>query len=271
MDEVFGPAAVAIANDDLGDLADLLRDDPSLATKRSSCGHPTLLQLVACEERNIRNPARVANLLVDAGAPTEEPLIAAAGCESWEVLRTLVERGVPVDRVDGWSALDESLYWDNKEIAGFLIEHGARPRSLRAAAALGSIDELESFFVDGALTEGAGPVRSPFADTVPIDTASDAQHIIDNAFVSAVNSDQRSTAELLLERGARVNATPPGFHWRGTALHAAAWRGSRPLVEWLLSVGANPAIRDGMVNSDAVGWAKHHGHEDLVGILRVGH
>ena len=65
----------------------------------------------------------------------------------------------------------------------------------------------------------------PFDDTVPDELANDPQSILDHAFVMSVNCGNREVAETLLGRGAEVNATPPGYHWRGTALHAACWRG----------------------------------------------
>jgi len=83
----------------------------------------------------------------------------------------------------------------------------------------------------------------------------------------AVDNGRREAAELLLRRGAEVNAKPPGFQWHGTALHAAAASGDRALVEWMLSVGADPTITDGMVGSNAAGWATHHGHDELLELL----
>jgi hypothetical protein len=54
----------------------------------------------------------------------------------------------------------------------------------------------------------------------------------------AINAGQREAAERLLNEGVNVNAKPPGYHWRGTALHVA-------------------------------GWAVHHGHRELVELLTV--
>ena len=52
-----------------------------------------------------------------------------------------------------------------------------------------------------------------------------------------------------------------------TALHAACWRGDAELVAWLCAIGADPTIRDGLVDADAAGWATHHGHPELLSIL----
>lgn len=67
----------------------------------------------------------------------------------------------------------------------------------------------------------AGPIRSPFPDTVPNEVANNHAAIVDNAFVMAINNGCGETARQLYRRGARVNAKAPGYHWHGTALHAA--------------------------------------------------
>lgn len=258
MDEEFGPAALAIFTGNLDQLSELLKADPRLATRRSLVSHPTLLQLVACEEPNIADPVGAARLLVDAGAATSLPLVSAAGCDSRAVAEFLLDADVGVDGEDLWTPLDEALYWANADMAAFLVERGATIRALSTAAGLGEL---------GAARLGDGPIGSPFVDTVPPERADDPQAIVDHAFVMAVNNGRRRAAEELLRRGAEISATPPGYHWHGTALHAAAWRGDRELAEWLLGEGADPTIRDGLANSDAIGWANHHGHPELVEVL----
>ena len=107
-------------------------------------------------------------------------------------------------------------------------------------------------------------IGSPFPDTIPEGLAHDPDSILDHAFAMAVNAGRQNAAAILLDAGAAINAKPPGYHWHGTALHAAVWRGDRELVEWLLERGADPEIRDGLADSDAAGWANHHGHPGLV-------
>ena len=268
MDEAFGPAALAIYAGDIDELRGLLAADEGLATRESSVSHPTLLQLVACDEAAIAKPVEAAEVLVDAGAPTHLPLVAAAGCGSRRVLEFLLDRGVPIDGEDpAWTALDEAVYWAHAEIAGFLVGRGARVRALSTAAGLGDSAAIDRFLPDGELAPDAGPIGSPFSDTIPRELANDPGSILDHAFVMAVNAGQQLCAARLLGEGGNVNAKPPGYHWRGTALHAAVWRGDRDLVVWLLEQGADPEIRDDMVGSDAVGWAKHHGHLELVELL----
>ncbi|MBX2799986.1 MAG: ankyrin repeat domain-containing protein [Myxococcales bacterium] len=269
MDAVFHPAVAAILTDDLDGLSALLDDDPSLVSRRSSCSHPTLLQMVACEAGRLPNAEAAARILVDAGAPLAEPLMAAASVDAREVLRFLLSRGAALDGHGPWRPVDEALYWNHLALAQELLQRGSAMGTLRVAAGLGLLDALDAFFADGALRPEAGPVASPFPDTVPAELASDPQQVLDHALVMAVNNGQRHAAEELLQRGAAVNAAPIGFHWRGTALHAACWRGDVSLVQWLVAQGADPSARDGMegIGADALGWAQHHGHPDVVAYL----
>lgn len=271
MDEEFGPAALAIVGGDTEGLRSLLAEDAELAARRSSVGHPTLLQLVACEASQLPNPIDAARVLVEAGAVLGPPLIAAAGCNSSTIVELLLDAGADIDAgfddERPWTPLDEAIYWCQNDIAARLLERGARVRAMSTAAGLGDVFAMNEFFDENRPTIDAGPIGSPFPDTVPPELAQDPQAISDHAFVMAVNAGQAATAEALLARGASVNATPPGYHWRGTALHAACWRGDRDLVGWLLDAGADPNIRDGLADSDAVGWARHHGHDHLLDLF----
>lgn len=267
MDPEFGTAAIAIYTGDIGALKDELAAHPELVTKRSSCSHPTLLQFIACDGNDIVEPVASARLLVELGAETWPPVVAAAGCNTLAVLEFLIDHGAAFDRADVWNPLEEALYWSNDETVELLLRRGAKVRSLAAAAGLGDEAALDRLLDGDLLHADAGPIRSPFAETVPEHLASDPASIVDHAFVMAVNCGQTEAAVRLLAAGARVNEAPPGYHWQGTALHAAAWRGDREPVAWLLSVGADPTVRDGLANSDFAGWATHHGHPELLELL----
>lgn len=185
----------------------------------------------------------------------------------------MLERGTPVDGVASWTPLDEAIYWCQTDIARDLAGRGASMARLRRAAGLGDMDAIDGFFdAAGQLIAMAGPIASPWGQEGAIDGGDASQNILDHAFVMAVNTRQADAATTLLARGARINAKPPGFHWNGTALHAACWRGDRDLVDWLLDEGADPSITDDMdgVGVDAIAWARHHGNDHLIPLLEAG-
>jgi ankyrin repeat protein len=74
-----------------------------------------------------------------------------------------------------------------------------------------------------------------------------------------------STTAVLLEAGMDPNRRDPDG---ATALHHAAWRGDRPLVELLLAEGADPAILDRTHTSAPLGWADHNHQTEIVDLLR---
>lgn len=264
MDPEFETAAMAIYTGDLDALDRELTANPELVTARSSCSHPTLLQLVACEASDLVDPVGAARLLVERGAETWSPVVAAAGCNSAGVLEYLIDAGAAYDRHDVWTPLEEALYWNSSDTIEVLVERRAPIRSLAAAAGLGQLDAVEQFLDGDPLRSDAGPIRSPFPDTVPHELADQPQAIVDHGFVMAANTGRLDAAKRLHGAGAQVDERPPGYHWHGTALHAACWRGDLPMVTWLRSVGADPTIRDGLADADAPGWATHHGHPELL-------
>ena len=77
--------------------------------------------------------------------------------------------------------------------------------------------------------------------------------------------------ELLAGLGFDVNAkgrsdAPAKDPWE-TALHVAAMEGNLGLAQSLLSLGADPDIRDERFNSTPLGWAWHFGQEQLIELL----
>lgn len=268
MDSAFHPAVALLLTGDLAGLRALLGSEPDLARRRSSCGHPTLLQMVACEAHHLSDPLGATALLVEAGAELTAPLVAAASVDARGVLVFLLDHGVPIDADTPWTPLDEALYWRHLELASLLVERGAQVGSLRATSGLGLSKDILRFFEGSCLRPGSGPILSPFMDTIPPGRARNPQDVIDNAFVMAAQNGWPDCAEALLSMGAVVNAKPPGFHWRGAALHAAVWHGDAAMVRWLVDRGADPTLRDDLVGADAVGWATHHDHLHLVPMLK---
>jgi ankyrin repeat protein len=91
----------------------------------------------------------------------------------------------------------------------------------------------------------------------------DPRDVINNALVYACMHNHVDAARLLLQKGAQVNAIPPGFDFSGTALHYAALNGHRQMVDLLIAHGAKANIKDKKVHSTPAGWAEHGGHAEL--------
>ena len=287
MEAKFHPAIAAIKSGDLEKFKALIAEDPSLATARSSKSHPTLLQCVALDGKDKPNNVEMARVLIDAGAEANEPLGAAASIDNRAVAELLLDHGAAIDGTGGWSPLEEALYWNNRNVISLLLERGAKIQNLRTAAGLGRTDLIESYFdADGSLKPEAGKINWPWGGLETITCSSndrkikkslldqlnswsqDRQGIVNNAFVFACMHGHIDAAKLLLDKGAEINAIPGGFDYAGTGLHYAALNGHRAMVEFLLSHGADPNVKDTKVDSTPAGWAEHGGHPELLDLLR---
>lgn len=287
MDAKFRPAMAAIAADDLETFKAIIKQDPTLATSRSSRSHPTLLQCVALDGKDKPNNVRMAQVLIDAGAELNEPLLAACSMNNRAIVRLLLDQGGAIDGTGGWSPLEEALYWNSRDVMTLLLERGAAVHNLRIAAGLGRTDLIEGYFTaNGSLKPEAGKIDWPWGDLETIKCSSlgktvrqgladrvnewsqDQQGIINNAFIYACMHGHINAAELLLQRGAEINAIPGGFDYAGTGLHYAALNGHRAMVEFLLQKGADREVKDTKVGSTAAGWADHGGHPEIRDLLR---
>ncbi len=274
MDLKFLPAALAIRKGSPGLLEAALRLAPQLAAARSSCGHPTLMQCLALDglRHSSEVQTRMAVALLERGSPVNEPLVATASVGNLVVAQILMAEGAAIDGdpavLGGWTPLEESLYWGSNDIAELLLGRGAAIPSLRAAAGLGRVDEMLSFFDEtGSLRAGAGGINSPFGVLEDDRCQQGDQQIVDNALAYAAMSGCSGAAEFLLDRGANVGTFPVGFHFRGTALHWAAIRGHQAMCELLLERGADPASEDLTIRRTPAGWAAHEGHKELAEFL----
>jgi ankyrin repeat protein len=283
MDAKFHPAIAAIKSADLNRLKELVNNDPSLATARSSRSHPTLLQCLALDSLDVPNKVELAKVLIDAGAEINGPLGAAACIDNVEITALLLDYGGAIDGDGGWSPLEEALYWKNQGVIDLLLERGASVHNLRMAAGLGRLDLIETFFLsDGSLKPEAGKIDWPFGELEKSNLnckikeelqakvaawSDDSQAIINNAFIYACIHNQVDAVKLLLKKGAQINAIAPGFDYSGTPLHNAALHGHRELVEFLIERGADVKIKDTKVGSTAAGWAEYGGHPELKNYL----
>jgi ankyrin repeat protein len=270
MDPRFHPAEAAIAGGDLERLAALLTADPDLATARSTCSHPTLLQCLVLTMPPADSLDAMIDLLAHHGAELTDPLIAACSIGNVRAATKLLDLGAAIDGNGRWSPLEEALYWGNEGCVDLLLARGAASPNLRTAAGLGRVDEIRRCFdASGALTPAAGEIASPwFRKLAPEEIRRDPLQILTNALVYAAAWGHDEAVDLLLDRGAQVNFIPAGFDFSGTALHYAALNGRRVMIDHLLRRGADPSVRDTKIGKLPEDWADHAKHHALAEYLR---
>jgi len=147
VDAMFDPGISAIESGDVDRLRALVLADARLATSRSSTSHPTLLQCLVLDARDIPNQIEMARILIDAGADINGPLYACASCNNVTVAALLLDCGAAIDGSGSWSPLEEALYWNSQGVIDLLVQRGASIHNLRIAAGLGRVDVMKAFFV----------------------------------------------------------------------------------------------------------------------------
>jgi ankyrin repeat protein len=270
MDARFHPAQALLAGGDVEGLATLLAHDPELAWLRSQHSHPTLLQCLVLTMPPVSALEDLIDLLARHGAELTDPLIAASGVDNLRAVVRLLDLGADIEGNGGWSPLEEALYWGNEATVSLLLERGAPVNNLRTAAALGDLERIVRCFDEtGKPNALAGEVAWPFMKMpIPEAVRRDPKQIIGNALVYAAAWGRSETVTYLLGLGAQVNFIPAGFDFAGTALHYAALRGLRSMVDQLLSEDADPALPDTKIGKLAEDWAAHDGHADIAEHLR---
>mgnify|MGYP003339656565 CR=1 FL=1 len=165
---------------------------------------------------------------VDASEPRggQTALMWAAAATHPDVVRTLVElgAGVGVRTV----VTDELIYNGFR----YVTAPPANPDGIIVNTKRGGFTPL--LFTAQQGDAGSAAVLLAAGANVRDTDASGA-----SALVIATHSGHRDVAQLLIDRGADVNAAGAGY----TALHAAVLRGDHALVKALLAKGANPNAR----------------------------
>jgi hypothetical protein len=205
--------AQLVIDGDVEGLRAALAADPGLARARPD-GRRTLLHMVVDWPGHRPDGVAMIHALVEAGADVnarfvgahaETPLHWAASADDVEALDALLDAGADVEArggvIGGGTALDDAWAFGQWRAARRLVERGARP-TLLAAAALG----------------------------LPLVGDGDVTH----AFWAACHGGQRAAAEALLARG----ADPCWVGWDGLTPEAAARRsGHEGLAEWVAAGG----------------------------------
>ncbi len=219
---------------DLERLAQLLHDNPSLATAHIGT-YPdgmsrTLLHAATDWPGHYPNNPQVVQLLIDAGADvdarftgphTETPLHWAASCDDVDVLDVLLDNGADIEArgavIAGGTPIADATAFGQWNAARRLIERGAESNMFESAT-LGLLDRIEPLF------ESESPPPPDFVTA---------------AFWGACHGGQLATAKYLLDRGAELDWVSS---WDSTTpLDAARRNEADEVVTWLVGLGAREA------------------------------
>ena len=258
----FEAAVEAVITGDVTTLERLLQTHPDLIQARSTRRHhSTLLHYVGANgiegfrQRTPGNAVRVAEILLDAGADIDAmagmyggsdtlSLVATsihpvtAGVQN-ELMAFLLSRGASVRNATGpaaWSTLINACHANGRPGAAEFLANRADTLDLEAAAGVGRLDLVESFFnADGTLR----------AD------ASGAQ--MKDGFTWACEYGRAEVVDFLLQKGMAVDAKLR--HHGQTGLHWAAYGGHADTVRVLLQRNAPVDAKDDAFDGTALGWA----------------
>jgi ankyrin repeat protein len=177
----------------------------------------------------------------------------AAKYNQVERLKLLVERGVDVNGIDNRlqrTPYELAVLNGNKEIAEYLIEHGA------TISQLSDLDE----FAAACLTADADRARSLLRkDPTLVGRLGDDRAEL---LQLAAERDRQNAIGLMAELGFNLNERR-----RTTALHHAAMSGHLEMAKLLIELGADPTIRDTEFNARPIGWAKYGEHTEVAEFL----
>ena len=310
--EPFARAYRAIEAHDVERLPALLDRFPELVGARGTNGNDLLgMAGATCDERLVAILLERGADVTRANAHGWTPLHQAAYSNLPAMARMLLDAGARTDvsaRGDGGTPLVVALFWGNRETAELLAEHDLAPGNLRVAAGLGRLDLLDELIdARGNLAPEAGAHRGfyrPHSGFPAWQPSGDDAEVRDEALTWAARNGRVEALELLIERGASVEADVyrgtalswaaacgrvavirrlvelgadpsrrttfggPGHGEGTTALHLAAQNGDMDAIRALLELGADPTLRDGLYDGTPAGWAEHGGHAAAAELLR---
>jgi ankyrin repeat protein len=296
LDPAVQGVIAAVRAGDLERLHEVLRTDPSAANPRwvraKSAPHPIpndSIPLFCASEAVFNGTNRIGQVddivraLVDAGADVEiergTPLTAAVSYNVLDAARVLLEAGARVDgnEADG-APMAYALFFGFTAMSELLARFHAK-LDLRFAAGLGRLDVMQQFFrPNGALESFAGALADPYETRFRCERT-DA-NVLSQALLFACLNNRLEAADLLLRRGADINALVPGIPVKLTILHklvdfevgameeAIDIETRRlPAVPVLLERGASLTVRDEQYQATAIDWAHYQGRELMLQMM----
>ena len=248
----------------------LLAADPSLLEQRY-LGH-RLLEAVAQPdvfgERlgvALGVDRRCVEVLIEAGAGLEVPLILAGCFNHVELIELLLEHGADIETTEIWgiTPLVSALYHGAREAAAVLSARKITPFALWVAAASGHEELLDGFLDgEGGLRPEAAAHRPNLADVgwPPAPPRGDGPEVIlAEAFVESCHNGRERSAAWLLGRGVDVDAAP---YLGLTGLHLAVLSGYLHMVELLVERSADLTLRDEVHGETPLEWAARLAERD---------
>jgi ankyrin repeat protein len=215
------------------------------------------------------------------------PLHGAAGGGHLDIVKLLLRAGADVNLQETWKSmppkgtpLENAAARGHLNICKLLVKYGADLNKvgdftpLRAAAAHGQSQIVRFLLRAGAhiappsILRVAVWARNKETVRLLIEAGADVHSADDDGRTLLHIAAPHKTAEimkLLLKAGIEVDRATKGTN--ETALHLAAQRGGKAVVEALLEAGAAPK-RKGLKGKDAVQWAKTYGRKDIADFIK---
>ena len=259
----FERAVDAIVTGDSEALERTLMEHPDLIRARSARSHHSMLLhyvgangVESWRQRTPRNAVQIAEILLNAGAEVDAAAdMYKGGCTTLGLVATschprdaglqqplidiLIAGGARLDAVAGGNGsriVNSCLANGRPEAAEYLAQRGA-PLDLEAAAGIGALDRVQSFF------DADGSLKPP---------ATLAQ--LKDGFTWACEYGRTDVVEYLLDRGVNAGEVLPRPH-KQTGLHWAAYCGHVHTVKALLKRHPPLDVRDASFNATPLGWA----------------
>lgn len=216
------------------------------------CGDERLVAEILAAEPNLVN---------EAGELGKRALHEAAEYDQAAIAERLLAAGADPEARSDWgqTPFEWAANMGSSHVADLLLDCGATGLNLVTAASLGKLDQVRDLLRAGD-AEGRQPAAMAPSDHWPADSAYVQGDVLGDAFYGAARNGWIEVAELLLGRGADIDARGV---FGGTGLHWAAIHGHEEMVDWLLKHGADPRVCDVKFQADAEGWAREGGHEEL--------
>ena len=201
--------------------------------------------------------ARLGSALPSPAQMLQDQLLWAAEHNLPARVRLLLGHDVDPDGLGFWftgaerrTAYQRAVLGGNAEIAELLLAAGAMQTALDPAQEfISTCLSVDRHRVDALIAADPAVVRQAIA-------AEPA------AILRAAELSRPAAVRLLAELGFDVNAVR-----RISALHEAASTGDLAMAELLLSLGADPTLKDCSFDATPLGWAEHGNHQQIIDLL----